>query len=77
MTDHLPPIAKHLRSARDDAGLSQQQLAMAAGLSVSVVCQVEQGKTPDPRISTVVRLADALSVSVDSLLGRRRPRPGK
>ena len=49
----LPTIATQLRELRETAGMSQQSLAVAAGLSVSVVSQIEQGARADPRISTV------------------------
>jgi predicted transcriptional regulator len=41
------------------AGLSQRELAQAAGISVSVLQAIEQGKS-DPRLSTVLALIDAL-----------------
>lgn len=41
------------------AGPSQRELAEAAGVSVSVLQAIEQGKS-DPRLSTVLALIDAL-----------------
>jgi transcriptional regulator with XRE-family HTH domain len=62
---------KRLRGARE---LSQQGLAKRAGLSVSMVAQIEQGHKKDPRISTVTALSGALGVSLDDLLrGSKRP----
>jgi transcriptional regulator with XRE-family HTH domain len=49
--------------------MTQQQLAVKAGLSISVVSQIEQGQKVDPRVSTAVALAGALGLSVDGLLG--------
>ena len=68
MATELPPIAQRLRELRADAGLSQQALAVAAGLSVSIVAQLERGATANPRISTLLALAKALGVAVDELL---------
>jgi transcriptional regulator with XRE-family HTH domain len=48
--------------------MSQQSLAVAAGLSVSLVSQIEQGTRSDPRISTTAALAKALGVPLDHLL---------
>jgi transcriptional regulator with XRE-family HTH domain len=62
-------VGDRLRSFRAAAGLTQQQLATAAKLSVSVVTQIEQGKTDDPRLSTLRALAKALGVSLDKLAG--------
>jgi transcriptional regulator with XRE-family HTH domain len=66
----LPLVAIRLKSCREAAGLSQQALATAADLSISVVSQIEQGARADPRVSTVVALARALKVSVDELVNK-------
>jgi transcriptional regulator with XRE-family HTH domain len=64
----IPPIRARLKQLRHAAGISQQELASRAGLSVSVVCQIEQGRRTDPRISTLKAVADALGVSVAVLV---------
>ncbi|WP_033289624.1 helix-turn-helix domain-containing protein [Amycolatopsis jejuensis] len=56
-----------LRVARD---LSQEQLAEAAGVGVDTVARIEQGKRKQSRPATVRKLADALGVTVDALLGQ-------
>jgi transcriptional regulator with XRE-family HTH domain len=58
-------IGDRVRRLRVRAGLTQQALAVAAGLSVSAVAQIEAGKTPDPRLSTLRAMAGALGVSID------------
>jgi len=68
MTNQIPSLAARVKRLREAAGLSQQALAMAAGLSISVVTQLEQGAKADPRISTVAALARALGVKVDDLI---------
>jgi transcriptional regulator with XRE-family HTH domain len=74
----IPMLARRLRDMREAAGLSQQELAVKAGLSVSVVSQIEQGKKADPRMSTVVALASALGVDVGSLAVSASPdAPGR
>lgn len=49
-----------LVAARMLAGLSQEDLAQAAGIAVSVLSAIEQGKS-DPRNSTLIALVDALA----------------
>jgi transcriptional regulator with XRE-family HTH domain len=61
-------LAASLKRHREAAGLTQQGLAVAAGLSVGIVSQTEQGASKDPRISTLSALARALEVSLDALL---------
>jgi transcriptional regulator with XRE-family HTH domain len=69
MAKKTPTVLAHrLRQLRDAASLSQQALATVAGLSISVVTQLEQGTKRDPRVSTVASLADALGVTVDELI---------
>jgi transcriptional regulator with XRE-family HTH domain len=64
----MTPIGLKLRQLRDAAGLTQQQVAVAAGLSVSIISQIEQGKNADPRGSTLKAIAGALGTTVDELL---------
>jgi transcriptional regulator with XRE-family HTH domain len=77
----LPPqIGARLQALRRAAGLSQQALAMRAGISMSVVFQIEQGKKKDPRLSTVAALAEGLGIPIGELateLTREEKEPGK
>jgi transcriptional regulator with XRE-family HTH domain len=66
-------IGERVRELRVAAGLSQQALSNAAGLSTSVVSQLEQGTNQDPRLSTLLALADAMGVTLDELAGRTPP----
>lgn len=69
MTDKtLPPLARRLKELRDARGLTQQQMAGQAGLSMSLVTQMEQGTKADPRLSTLLALARALGVAVADLI---------
>ena len=56
---------QRLRTGRD---LTQEQLAVKAGLSRIYVAKLELGQH-DPALSTLVRLAKVLRVSVTELLG--------
>jgi transcriptional regulator with XRE-family HTH domain len=59
-------------------GFTQQKLAQQADLSLVVVTNVEQGITKDPAMSSLIKLADALRVSLDEMVGREYPpRNGK
>jgi len=61
-------LAARLKSLRNAAGMTQQQLAVAAGLRMSLITQMEQGSKTDPRMSTLLALARALRVNVEALL---------
>jgi transcriptional regulator with XRE-family HTH domain len=56
------------KKLRETAGLSQQAVATKAGLSWSLIAQIEQGKKNDVRVSTLLGFARALGVEADVLL---------
>ncbi len=58
-----------LKGAREDRGLSQSDLAERAGFQPSAVSHFETGRRA-PSFENLKRLADALGVSTDFLLGR-------
>jgi transcriptional regulator with XRE-family HTH domain len=65
-------MAEQLRRLRQAAGLSQAKLADLAKVSVWLVRRWEQtGRTP--LFGTVLKVADALGVSLDELAGRQPP----
>jgi transcriptional regulator with XRE-family HTH domain len=70
----MAELGDTVRRLRAAAGLTQMQLAVAAGVSLSLVTAVEQGISGDPRMSTLRALAGALGVTVDELVGG--PSPG-
>src|SRR5215217_8857731 len=57
---------EHIRRLR---GLSQRELAEKAGVSPATVYELEVGKRPTPRPSTLRKLAEALEVEIADLLG--------
>src|SRR5208337_4351095 len=61
-------IAQRVKSRREAAGLSQQDVAVRADLSMSLVAKMEQGKKADPRASTLLALAGALNVKPGAML---------
>ena len=65
----LPVISQRLRAARKGKSLTQYQLDEAASLTKGYVCRMEIGDR-HPSVSTAVKLADALDVSLDWLAGR-------
>ncbi len=65
---HLGANVKRLREAR---GLSQQQLARAAGLPRATWASLETGDA-NPTLSVLTRAAAALQVSIEELIGPPR-----
>ena len=62
-------IGQKLRKAREDKGISQNDLAALTGIAQSVIHFLEVGRTHNPMIMTLLKIAKALDiVSLDLLL---------
>lgn len=61
-------LAKNIKKYRKKLRISQDKLSKLAGVTFHTISKIESGATPDPRIKTVRKIANALSVSVDDLL---------
>jgi predicted transcriptional regulator len=70
MASRISPAERfgdNLKTARGKTDLSQAALARAAGFSSSEVSRLEAG-IREPRLTTILRLADALAIDVTVLL---------
>lgn len=64
----LPGLARRLRQLRDEAGLTQAQVAERAHLSVTMVQNLERPSyAGNPRLTTLMALADAVGATVAEL----------
>ncbi len=64
--DVLEVFARNLRAAREAAGMTQEQLALASGLDMANVSRYETGRR-EPGVRVIVRLAAALGVQAGKL----------
>jgi transcriptional regulator with XRE-family HTH domain len=69
-------FAVNLKRARKTRGLSQDKLALSCNLHRSEISLLERGGR-EPRLSTMLKLAEALGVSTDELSAGIRWQPGK
>lgn len=60
-------LASRLRAAREEAGLSRERLAVAAGLSSATLGRIEAGGYR-PRLASLEALAAALGTTAAELL---------
>lgn len=60
-------FGRNVRRLREEAGLSQEQLAFEAGMKRSYLSDVERG-VRNPTVRALARLATALAVDPRSLL---------
>jgi transcriptional regulator with XRE-family HTH domain len=76
-TDPAQAIGREIRHVRQRKRLSMQALANEAGISRAWLGEIERGAA-SPSVDIVRRLADALGVSIGSLLDGRaiEPKPG-
>lgn len=65
-------VGESIREARKRAGMNQEQLAELARLNRVTIAKYESGKV-EPGAQALSRIADALEVTVDELLGRSSP----
>jgi transcriptional regulator with XRE-family HTH domain len=66
-------LGENLRTLREDRNLSLQSLADLTGVSKSMLCQIETGKS-NPTIETLWKIANGLRISFTSLLRGATPR---
>lgn len=69
-------IGERIRKARNERKMSQAELAEKANLSLSHISDIEKGKK-QPKVLTLVHIAEALGVSTDSLLRPNIPAVSK
>jgi transcriptional regulator with XRE-family HTH domain len=62
-------LAQRIKDSRYAKGWGPDELASRASLSRTALYQIESGKTEHPRAGTLRRIAEALSVTTESLLG--------
>lgn len=66
--DHLTQsLARNVKRRRQECGYTLDALAARAGVSRGMLIQIEQGRT-NPSVGTVVKVGDALGVSITTLL---------
>ena len=63
------PLGKTLKALRQKQGLNQKGLSGLSGVSQATISRIETGRVRQLRSSALKNLADALSVSVDFLMG--------
>jgi transcriptional regulator with XRE-family HTH domain len=65
-------VGKRIKEARNNAGLSQRELAHQSNISVNTLSLLERGQT-SPTIATLQKLADSLSVEISCFFTVSKP----
>ena len=74
LDEALSSLAENLREERTRAGLTLEQVALRADLSVAHLSRLESGDR-QPSVAALISLSRALGVSMSTLLGERRDAP--
>jgi transcriptional regulator with XRE-family HTH domain len=61
---------KNLAKFRKQRGWTQEKLARESDISYNTLIKLERGGIQNRKIETVIKLANALEVSIDNLIGR-------
>lgn len=62
-------LGEYVRQKREEAGLSQRQLAVGAGVSFSNISRLESGFHTSPSTGLLKNIADVLDIDLAELLG--------
>ena len=68
-------LSQNIVNRRHKLNMTQQQLAEASDLSINFISQLERGGSSDVSSSTLLRLANALNTTMDSLMINRNTNP--
>lgn len=66
----METLQKRINQAMKSKGYGQADLVRVTKEGASKISQLVNGKVKDPRMSTLVKIAEALDVSLDYLAGR-------
>ena len=69
MGDIHKSIATNMKRRRVELGLSLQSVAERANMSKTAIWELEQGRSPNPTIKSVLAIIRALSMPLNDLLG--------
>lgn len=66
-------IGGRIREARKARGMTQEELARRAGMSLKGMGDIERGAVPDPHYTSLSKIAEGLGVPIGELLGELAP----
>jgi len=64
-------LAENIKKFRKKKELSQDRLTKMADITLTTLVKLESGANENPTINTLIKIADALEVSLDELVGRK------
>lgn len=64
----ISKIGRNIKRIRQEKGISQDRLSKRADLALNTIVNIESGKSPNPTIETLQKIANALEVSIEDLI---------
>lgn len=61
-------VKDKIKTLRNELGITRYEVAKRAGCSVNLVDNIELGYRKDPQLSTLIKIAKGLGISVSELL---------
>lgn len=59
-----PQLGQKLKSRRKDMGLSLREVALASGLGVTTICELENGRRDNPGLTTLEAILTVLDADL-------------
>ena len=63
-------LGERLRTMLNERGISVNQFAEMCDLPLETVRNIYYGKSNDPKVSTMLKMAEALGIGVNCLIGK-------
>lgn len=73
-TQILKNLGKRIANLRKQKGMNQEEFADVSGKMINTISNIERGLS-DPKVTTLLSLAEALNVSVDMLFNNHEQQP--
>ena len=67
------PYVEKLKAIRDEKKITNVEIAKISNIPLATVTRVFNGQTPNPTFETISRIAVALGISLDAIIGLKEP----
>lgn len=61
-------LSENLKKIRNEKNLGKRELQRLSGVSHTIIMNIESGKSKNPTIIPIMKLAKALDVTIDELI---------
>lgn len=67
------PYVEKLKAIRDEKKITNVEIGKISNIPVATITRIFNGQTPNPTFETISRMALALGISLDELIGLKEP----